>query len=149
MNRICILGPIHGHRDRWKTDTHLEEDVIDQITIVLAGLPALAADLVERAVELQPDMAVIARVGSVAGLLEFAQMTPPEVVIVGLSEPELPPQCLQLMTENTALTVLGLQQNGDRAHLYQMRPQHFELGGVTPNDLIGYIRTAVQGDPGA
>ena len=42
MNRICILWPIHGHRDRWKTDNHLEEDVIEQITIVLAGLPAIA-----------------------------------------------------------------------------------------------------------
>jgi hypothetical protein len=93
-------------------------------------------------------MAVIGRVESAAGLLEFARMTLPDVVIVGLSEPELPAQCLELMAGNSPLMVLGIEQHGGLAHLYQMRPQHFELGEVAPHDLVGHIRTAVQRSPG-
>ncbi len=74
-------------------------------------------------------------------------MTVPDVVIVGVSEPELPAECLELMAENSALTVLGIQQHGGLAHLYQMRPQHFELGEVAPHEVVGHIRTAVHRNP--
>ena len=121
-----------------------EEEVIGQITIVLAGLPALAADLVERAVGRQPDMAVIGRLDSPSQLLGVAGTTMPDVVVVGFSKPELPPQCLDLMVEHGALTVLGVEQQRGQAHLYQMRPEHFELGEVAPDDLVVHIRSAVR-----
>jgi chemotaxis response regulator CheB len=124
-----------------------EEEVIAQIKIVLAGLPALAADLVERAVGRQTDMAVIGRLESPSQLLELAKMTMPDVVIVGFVTPELPPQCLDLMVEHCALTVLGVEQQHGRGHLYRMRPEHSELGEVTANDLVGQIRTAVHQSP--
>jgi hypothetical protein len=125
-----------------------EEEVIAQIRIVLAGLPALAADLVERAVGRQTDMAVIGRLESLSQLSGLASMTMPDVVIVGIPDPELPPQCLDLMLEHGTLTVLGVEQQHGLAHLYQMRPEHSELGEVAPSDLVGHIRDAIHHSPG-
>jgi hypothetical protein len=92
-------------------------------------------------------MAVIGRLESPSQLSELARMTMPDVVIVGISEPELPPQCLDLMMEHGALTVLGVEQQHGLAHLYQMRPEHSELGELAPNDLIGHIRVAAHRSP--
>ena len=38
-------------------------------------------------------------------------MAPPDVVIVGMTDPELSAQCLDLFAENVGLTVLGVQKS--------------------------------------
>ena len=93
-------------------------------------------------------MAVIGRLESLSELAGLAKMTIPDVVIVGVSEPELPPQCLDLMLQDATLTVLGVEQQHGLAHLYQMRPEHSELGEVAPDDLVGHIRNAIHHSPG-
>jgi DNA-binding NarL/FixJ family response regulator len=124
-----------------------EEGIIERIRIVLADLPPLAADLVERALRRQPDMVVVGRLPSPAGLLELARMTSPDAVMVGLADPELPPTCLELFAEHPALTVLGVEKQGDLAHLFQLRPHRMELGEVAPDDLVVQIRGAVGRSP--
>jgi DNA-binding NarL/FixJ family response regulator len=126
-----------------------EEEIIEQIRIGLAGLPALAADLVERAVGRQTDMAVVGRVESATALLELARMTAPDVVVVGMEEPELSPDQLAVFGQHPRLIVLGLQNGGVLAHLYQLRPKHFELGEVAAEDLIEQIRRATSHPPWA
>jgi hypothetical protein len=54
---------------------YARRDIIDQIRIVFADVPALAADMLERVIERQPDMVVVGRLPSLAGLLDLAQMT--------------------------------------------------------------------------
>jgi chemotaxis response regulator CheB len=111
---------------------------------VLGDMPQLAADMLERAIVEQPDMVVVARLDSTAALLRVTRMTSPDVVIVGLTEPELPPPCLELLAENAGLTVLGVHKGPGVAHLYQLRPCHLELGEIAPEDLVKEIRTAAE-----
>lgn len=124
-----------------------EEVVIESIRIVLADLPQLAADMLERAVAAQSDMLIVARLPSSIDLIEATRMTTPDVVIVGLTEPDLPAQCVDLFTENVGLTVLGVQKRRGVAHLFQLRPYQLELGEVAPEDLVGEIRTAAATSP--
>lgn len=110
-------------------------------------MPRLAADMLERAMAGQADMLIVARLDSSADLAQATRMMAPDVVIVGLTEPELPAPCLDMFTENVGLTVLGVQKRRGVAHLYQLRPYQLELGDVAPEDLVSEIRTAAATSP--
>ena len=110
-------------------------------------MPQLVADMLERVVAGQSDMLIVARLHSSAALLQVTQMTAPDVVIVGVTEPDLPAQCLDLFAQNAGLTVLGVQKGLGVAHLYQLRPYHLELGEVAPDEIVTEIRTAAEASP--
>jgi chemotaxis response regulator CheB len=131
----------------WKTAYSSEEVVIESIRIVLADMPQLAADMLERAIVEQSDMVIVARPGPAADLSQVTRMTAPDIVVVGLTEPDLPAQWLDLFTENMGLTVLGVQKRRGVAYLYQLQPYQLELGDVAPEDLVSEIRTAVATSP--
>lgn len=114
---------------------------------MLADLPQLVADMLERAVATQSDMVVVGRVQTSTGFAEVTSTAPPDVVVVGMNDPELSAQCLDLFAENVGLTVLGVQKRRGVAHLYQLRPHHIELGEVAPEDLVTEIRTAAGTSP--
>jgi hypothetical protein len=115
---------------------------------VLADLPALAADLVERVVGTQADMAVVARLDRSVDLPELARASAPDVVMIGLADsPLLPDDCLPMFAANGALTVLGLQRSGAIAHLFRLRLEHHELGDFSPLELVTLIRRAARRSP--
>jgi len=132
---------------RCETALNRQEGVIEQIRIVLGDLPQLAADMVERVVACQADMVIVGRLRSSTGLLELARMTAPDVVMMELADAELPTGCLALFAENASVTVLGLEKEGGLAHLYQLHPDHHELGEVAPEDLVSQIRFAARRPP--
>jgi DNA-binding NarL/FixJ family response regulator len=147
VNPIWIVEPIHLSRGDWETAAEIEEAVIESIRIVLVDLPQLAADMLERAVAEQVDMLVVARLRSSSTLPRAARRTAPDVVIMGMTGPELPPECMELFGENLTLTVLGVQKRQGLAHLYQLRPYHRELGEVAPDELLREIRNATDVAP--
>jgi DNA-binding NarL/FixJ family response regulator len=110
-------------------------------------MPQLAADMLERALSGQSDMRIVARLDSSAALLQVTRMSAPDVVVLGLTEPDLPAPCLDLFAENVGLTVLGVHKGAGVAHLYQLRPYHLELGEVAPDELVRAIRSAVEASP--
>jgi hypothetical protein len=105
------------------------------------------ADLVERVIARQPDMVVVGRLTSPAGLPDLARMRSPDVIVVGLDEPRLPPDYVDLFRQNGLLTVLGLQRHHGLAHVYRLLPDHCELGEIAPVDLVTHIRTAGRRPP--
>jgi DNA-binding NarL/FixJ family response regulator len=111
---------------------------------VLADLPQLVADMLERAVAAESDMVVVDRLHTPAALAQITSSPPPDVVVVGMTDDELSTQFLDLLAENAGLTVLGVQKRRGVAHLYQLRPYHAELGEVAPEDLVSEIRTAAE-----
>jgi DNA-binding NarL/FixJ family response regulator len=140
---------VHSHKGGASGDSRrFEEAVIEQIRIVLADLPALAADLVERVVDTQADMAVVARLDGAPDLPDLARAGEPDVVMIGLADsPALPEACLPMFAANGALTVLGLQHDGAVAHLYRLRLEHHELGEFSPQELVTLIRRAARRSP--
>jgi chemotaxis response regulator CheB len=98
--------------------------------------------MVERAVERQQDMAVVASGPSLGELVELARSTDPDVVIVGLEHAGLPPDCLALLMERPRVRVLGIEPYRGRAWLYELRPEQIEIGEVSPAEVVGSIRQA-------
>jgi DNA-binding NarL/FixJ family response regulator len=111
---------------------------------VLADLPQLVADMLERAVAAESDMVVVGRLHNPAALAQITRASPPDVVVVGMTDAELSTQFLDLLAGNAGLTVLGVQKRRGVAHLYQLRPYYVELGEVAPEDLVTEIRTAAE-----
>jgi chemotaxis response regulator CheB len=120
----------------------LKGAAIEPIRIVLVDLSRLVADLVERAVERQPDMVVVARAERRDVLLELGRATEPDVVVVGLHGAGLPGDCLELLLERPRMSVLGIEAHDGRAWLYVLRPQELEIGEVSPEDVVETIRSA-------
>lgn len=112
---------------------------------MLADLPALDADLVGRVLERQPDMVVVGRLATTDGLPELARQTAPDVIVLGLETPRLPPGCAALFDGNGRLMVLGLEGTRRLAHVYRLLPDHRDLGELGPAAIVGEIRTAVLG----
>jgi DNA-binding NarL/FixJ family response regulator len=107
-------------------------------------VPRLVADLVDRAVERQPDMAIVGASGDRAGLLELVRATAPDVLIVDHSERRLPPDCKAALAERPRMRLLGLDMSDGQARLYELRPRSTRLGEVSAEDITDAIRRAAR-----
>jgi chemotaxis response regulator CheB len=118
-----------------------EEELIAQIKIVVADLSQLAADLLDRAITSQPDMVIVGRLRSLAGLEELARAVAPEVVIVGVSERRIPAECLALLADTDRLIVVALEAKLGVAHMYELSLDRDDLGAISPAELIDSVRS--------
>jgi DNA-binding NarL/FixJ family response regulator len=136
-------GHFHCRRDRG--DSGARSDlVIGRIRIVAGDLPQLAAEMVERAVDRQGDMALVGTATSLRELVALARRTKPDVVVVGLHDHELSQDYLELLFDQPRTRVLGIAAHDGRAYLYELRPEQVELGEVSPDDVVASIRHAAR-----
>lgn len=88
-------------------------------------------------------MAVVGRAASLDQLPAAAELTP-DVVIVGVSDPELPSACVALFGEKARMKVIGLEANSGRARLHELRIVHTDFIDVSPDDVVATIRAAAR-----
>jgi DNA-binding NarL/FixJ family response regulator len=117
--------------------------LVEQLGILLVELSRLVGEMIERAAARTQDMAVVGRAASLDELHDVAQATDPDVVIVGLHDAELPQACLELLLERPRLKVLGIEEHGGNAQLYELLPEQVEIGEFSPDEVIDTIRAAV------
>jgi DNA-binding NarL/FixJ family response regulator len=117
---------------------------IEEIRIALVDVPQLVADLVGRAVERQPDMAIVGASGDRSRLLEFVRTTAPDVVILGHSDGALPPDCKAALAERPQMRLLGLDVRRGLARLWELRPHPTRLGEISAEEIAQEIRAAAQ-----
>jgi DNA-binding NarL/FixJ family response regulator len=137
-----------GHFDRRgeRGDSGARSDlVLGRIRIVAGDLPQLVAEMVERAVERQGDMALVGTASSLRELVGLARRTKPDVVVVGLHDHDLAPDYLELLFDQPRTRVLGITALDGHAYLYELRPEQVELGEVSPDDVVETIRQAAGG----
>jgi chemotaxis response regulator CheB len=117
--------------------------LVEQLGILLVDLSRLVGEMVERAVARTHDMGVVGRAASLGELYDVAQTTDPDVVIVGLHDAELPQACLDLLLERPRMKVLGIEEHGGHAQLYELRPEQVEIGEISPDEVVDTIRAAI------
>jgi DNA-binding NarL/FixJ family response regulator len=107
---------------------------------LLVDLPQLVQGLLDGTLARQPDMTVVGRAATSAGMADAARATHPQFVVVGLHGSELPQACRDLLAEQPRLRVLGIEADAGRAHLYELRPERVDIGEVSPADVVDAIR---------
>ena len=119
------------------------------IAALLLLAPAATAQRMQAQFEWQ-ERAVVLEYGKVSvgkhsldELHDVAQATDPDVVIVGLHDAELPQACLELLLERPRLKVLGIEEHGGNAQLYELLPEQVEIGEFSPDEVIDTIRAVV------
>jgi DNA-binding NarL/FixJ family response regulator len=117
--------------------------LVKQLGILLVDLSRLVGEMIERAVARTQDMGVVGRAASLDDLHDVAEATDPDVVIVGLHDAELPQACLDLLLERPRLKVLGIEEHGGHAQLYELLPEQVEIGEFSPDEVVDTIRAAV------
>jgi chemotaxis response regulator CheB len=117
---------------------------IAQIRILVVDLPRLVRDMVEQTIAHQHDMAVVAHCVSFDDLLDEAERSEPDIVIVGIEDRALPHVCLELMLEHQGVSVLGIDARSGRAWLYELRLEQVEIDEVSPADVVHSIRSAAR-----
>jgi DNA-binding NarL/FixJ family response regulator len=117
--------------------------LVEQLGILLVDLSRLVGEMIERAVARTRDMGVVGRAASLDELHDVAQATDPDVVIVGLHDAELPQACVELLLERPRMKVLGIEEHGGNAQLYELLPEQVEIGEFSPDEVVDTIRAAV------
>ena len=104
----------------------------------------MLCDIITDVIDTQPDMQVVGDVSDRAELLASVEATQSEVVVLGLSDAELPPDCVNLFNAHPQVRLLGVAADGRRAFLYELRPQRTPLGEISPQGLLAAIRLSTR-----
>jgi DNA-binding NarL/FixJ family response regulator len=110
---------------------------LDRTLILLGEMPRMLLDIVGAALKAQPDMEVVEAAPGANSLLQFADRSRPDVVIIGADDPNI---AHELVMSLPRLKVLAVTGSDSDASLYELRPQRVQLGAVTPRILVEEIR---------
>jgi hypothetical protein len=100
--------------------------------------------MVDQTIAHQHDMAVVAHCASFDQLLDVAERSAPDIVIVGIEDGALPHVCLELMLEHRGVSVLGIDSRDGRGWLYKLRLEEIFIDEVSPANVIHSIRDAAR-----
>jgi hypothetical protein len=62
------------------------------------------------------------------------------VVVFGLRGPGLPEACREVLLDRPWVKAVGIDERGGRAYLFELRPQQFEIGEISPDQVVEEIR---------
>jgi DNA-binding NarL/FixJ family response regulator len=117
---------------------------VEEIRILLSGMPRMLREIIAEVVRAQPDMVVVGEHPADSELAEVAQQLQADVVILGAEDGGLPARGRELVYRSPRITVLAVEANGRQAWLYELRPYQTVIDQVAPNDLVSRIRAATQ-----
>jgi response regulator of citrate/malate metabolism len=118
---------------------------LKEIRVLLLGLTRMVADIVREVVSQEDDVEIIASLQNIDDVESVAQRAEADLVIT-----VYPPNKSELRRLDRALTarpglrVLAIEDDGRAAFMYTLLPQTTQLGPLSPNTLIGFIRAPVR-----
>jgi DNA-binding NarL/FixJ family response regulator len=117
---------------------------LEQIRVVLSGMPRMLRQIVLTLVAAQPDMVIVAETETTNDLYALSRFTRADVVILGAEGSELPAIGRQLVNRSPHVKLLAVSAEGRHVWLYDLRPHEQLIGEVSPEELVAAIRDAMQ-----
>lgn len=111
--------------------------------IVLACLPRLASDLIERAIEGRSDVDVVAYAEDLSQLAEVLRSAGANVLVVGCATGELPGELRDLTVSMMPPDAAVIPLDGSEMMLYVLRPHAVPLGDISGAELIEAIHASL------
>jgi DNA-binding NarL/FixJ family response regulator len=108
-----------------------------QVRIVLVALPQLLREIVEAAIEAQPDMSVVGETEDESALAPIVGQTDATAVIAAEKAFD-EAQALELV-RSLRIELVTLSSDG-RAAVYECRPHRRDVGAVDPKTLAELLR---------
>ena len=109
-----------------------------QVRIVLVALPQLLREIVEAAVEAQPDMSVVDETEDESELAAIVERTGATAVIA--AEEALDEARALELAVLLRIELVTLGADGARAAVYECRPQRRDIGAIDPKTLAELLR---------
>jgi chemotaxis response regulator CheB len=112
------------------------------IGILLVQMPRMLHDVVGNILGVEPDLRVVADEVEVGALVERVEREHPDVVMLCVEAQTTPQVCEELLGRFPGLTVVALEDLGQRASIYMMRPMRIRLAEISRTQLVNAIRRA-------
>ena len=110
-----------------------------RVRILLVGLPPLLRELVEEALEAEPDLELVGDTEDAGNLGRLVERSRADAVLAGGQAID-EPRALALVGALRVRVVI-LTEDGRRAAVYECRPQRRDAGEVDPRTLADLLRT--------
>ena len=117
---------------------------MQEIRVVLAGMPRMLREIVCALVREQPDMLIVAESETTNDLYALARFTRADVLILGAEGNELPAIGRRVVNRVPHLKVLAVGAEGRHVWLYELRPHEQLIGEISPEQLVAAIRDAMR-----
>ena len=114
------------------------------IGILLGEMPRMLQDVVGNIVGVEPDLHVIADGVEPAALVDRVERDRPDVVVLWAQSATPPALCDELLGRFPRLAVVALEDGGQRASMYVMRPARVPLSEMSRTQLVTAIRLAAR-----
>jgi DNA-binding NarL/FixJ family response regulator len=113
---------------------------LTEIRIVLLSLRGLLHDLIKAVLAGSPDLSVVAECSDPADLPALIARSGAEVVVCDLDESTALDVGTRLFEPHLRVKVIAVQDDGQRAVLWELRPQRRELGDLSVPGFVEAVR---------
>ena len=112
------------------------------IGILLVEMPRMLHDVVGTVIDAEPDLRVVADEVAAHTVLERVERDSPDVVVLSVESGSPPAVCEELLTRFPRLAIVALEDRGQRASIYMMRPMRIRVADISKSQLVSAIRRA-------
>lgn len=109
---------------------------------MLAEMPRMLHDVIGNILGAEPDLRVVADGVAPGVLIESVRRERPDVVVLCAESDTPPAMCDELLTHYPRLAVVALEDRGQRASIYVMRPMRSRVAEISRTQLVNAIRHA-------
>lgn len=112
------------------------------IGILLVEMPRMLHDVVANIIGVEPDLRLVADGVDANGLIARVERDQPDVVVLWAESGSPPALCEELLGRFPGLSLVALEDQGQRASIYMMRPMRIRLAEISRTLLVSAIRRA-------
>src|SRR5262249_27970276 len=111
--------------------TRVAETALLRIGILLGVMPRMLHDVVRDVLDGEQDLRIVAENVEVDVLVEHVERERPDVVVLAAQSGLPPAVCAELLSRFPRLTVVTLEDRGERASIYTQRPIRFRVAELS------------------
>jgi DNA-binding NarL/FixJ family response regulator len=116
---------------------------LSPIRVLIVDMPGVLHDIVNATLAAARDIVVVGDVTDVEESLErVVEAVGPSVVVLGSGHPAAADGCRELLSMDSNLKLIALDDDGAQTFLVEMRPKATPLGELSPSTLVSAIRSA-------
>jgi DNA-binding NarL/FixJ family response regulator len=118
-----------------------------RIRILLVEMPRMLRDVIAAILGVEQDVCVVAEGVTTEAIAEHVERERPDVVVLCEESGSPPAICEELLSRFPRLAVVSLEDLGQRASIYMIRPMRIRLAEISRTQLVSAIRRAAGAMP--